>query len=99
MLGRGRDIQVLQHRKFTVVENGRAQPVAVFARLNRRVPEECLDHHRALEQSQERIQFPRFGQNGPQGMNSFMVLDKCHSFYVNPFRDMNNYMLFSVDNY
>jgi hypothetical protein len=43
--------------------------------------------------------FPRFGQNGPQGMNSFTVLEKCHSFYVNPFRDMDNYMLFSLDNY
>lgn len=38
---------------------------------------------------------PQFGQNGPQGMNSFTVLEECHSFYVNPFSDMDNYMAFS----
>jgi len=38
---------------------------------------------------------PRFGQNHPQDMNSFTVLEKCQSFYVNPFSDMYNYMIFS----
>ena len=38
---------------------------------------------------------PRFGQNVPQGTNSFTVLENCHSFYVNPFSDMDNYMAFS----
>jgi len=38
---------------------------------------------------------PQFGQNSPHNMNSFTVLEKCHSFYVNPFSDMYNYMVFS----
>jgi len=38
---------------------------------------------------------PRFGQSDQQGMNSFTVLEKWDSFYVNPFSDINNFMLFS----
>ena len=38
---------------------------------------------------------PRFGQNDQQGLNSFTVLEKWDSFYVNPFSDVNNFMLFS----
>jgi len=38
---------------------------------------------------------PWFGQNHPQDMNSFIVLEKCQSFYVNPFSDMYNYMILS----
>jgi len=38
---------------------------------------------------------PQFGQNGPQGVNSFTVLEKCCSFYVNPFSSMDNYLVFA----
>jgi len=37
---------------------------------------------------------PRFGPVIPQDWNSFTVLDKCHTFYVNPFSDVNNYLNF-----
>ena len=37
---------------------------------------------------------PQFRQSDQQGMNSFTVLEKWDSFYVNPFSDVNNFMLF-----
>jgi hypothetical protein len=38
---------------------------------------------------------PQFGQNGLQNLNSFTITDNCQSFYVNPFSDRDNYLLFS----
>ena len=37
---------------------------------------------------------PRIGPIIPQDWNSFTVLDKCHTFYVNPLSDVNNYLNF-----
>lgn len=39
--------------------------------------------------------FPRIGHNDLQGLNSFTVLEKCNSFYVNPFSDVDTYLRFS----
>jgi hypothetical protein len=39
--------------------------------------------------------FPVFGQHNPQEWNSFTVLEMCNAFYINPFSDRDNYMLFS----
>jgi hypothetical protein len=39
--------------------------------------------------------FPRFGQFDARNSNSFTVLNDCHSFYVNPFSDRDNYLIFS----
>lgn len=38
--------------------------------------------------------FPQFGATVPQGWNTFTVLDHCSSFYVNPFADIDSYLLF-----
>jgi len=38
---------------------------------------------------------PRFGPITPQDWNSFSVLDQCNTFYVNPFSDRHNYLVFS----
>ncbi|KAN0141046.1 hypothetical protein V8E53_000802 [Lactarius tabidus] len=38
---------------------------------------------------------PRFGPAAPQEWKSFLVLDQCNTFYVNPFSDRHNYLLFS----
>jgi hypothetical protein len=40
--------------------------------------------------------FPRFGPDLPQDWNSFTVLDKSHSFYINPFADMYSYLMFAA---
>jgi hypothetical protein len=37
---------------------------------------------------------PRFTPAGPQGWNTFTVLEKCHTFYINPFTDMYCYVTF-----
>lgn len=39
--------------------------------------------------------FPVFGQHTPQAWNSFSVLELCNAFYINPFSDRDNYMVFS----
>ena len=38
---------------------------------------------------------PRFGPVAPHNWKSFSVLDQCNTFYVNPFIDRHNYLLFS----
>jgi hypothetical protein len=38
---------------------------------------------------------PRFGSIIPPDWNSFSVMDCCSSFYVNPFSDRHNYLIFS----
>ncbi|KAH9027968.1 hypothetical protein EDB85DRAFT_2074700 [Lactarius pseudohatsudake] len=38
---------------------------------------------------------PRFGPITPPDWNSFTVLDRCSSFYVNPFSDRHNFLIFS----
>ncbi|KAI9439121.1 hypothetical protein H4582DRAFT_2056961 [Lactarius indigo] len=38
---------------------------------------------------------PRFGRATPQDWNSFSVLEKCSTFYVNSFSDRDNYLRFS----
>ncbi|KAI9430371.1 hypothetical protein H4582DRAFT_2063875 [Lactarius indigo] len=38
---------------------------------------------------------PRFGRATPQDWNSFLVLEKCSTFYVNSFSDRDNYLRFS----
>jgi hypothetical protein len=38
---------------------------------------------------------PRFGPATPHDWKSFSVLDQCNTFYVNPFSDRHNYLLFS----
>ena len=38
--------------------------------------------------------FPVFGQH-TQGWNTFTVLELCNTFYINPFSDRDNYMVFS----
>ncbi|KAH9043546.1 hypothetical protein EDB83DRAFT_2227861 [Lactarius deliciosus] len=38
---------------------------------------------------------PRFGRATPQDWNSFSVLERCSTFYVNPFSDRDNYLRFS----
>jgi hypothetical protein len=35
---------------------------------------------------------PRFGRVVPQEWNSFTVLEKCETFYVNPFNDVDTYL-------
>jgi len=37
---------------------------------------------------------PRFGPVMPQEWSTFTVLDKCHTFYVNPFTDIRSYLTF-----
>jgi hypothetical protein len=37
---------------------------------------------------------PRFGPVMPRDWNTFTVLEKCPTFYVNPFADMHSYMSF-----
>lgn len=39
--------------------------------------------------------FPRFGQSTPPDWKTFTVIEACNSFYVNPFSDRHNYMIFS----
>lgn len=39
--------------------------------------------------------FPRFGPNTPQDWDSSTILDKCQSFYINPFRSINSYLTFA----
>ncbi|KAH9170751.1 hypothetical protein EDB89DRAFT_1853161, partial [Lactarius sanguifluus] len=38
---------------------------------------------------------PRFGPITPPDWNCFTVLDRCSSFYVNPFSDRHNFLIFS----
>ncbi|KAN0142113.1 hypothetical protein V8E53_000575 [Lactarius tabidus] len=38
---------------------------------------------------------PRFGPAAPRAWKSFSVLESCNTFYVNPFSDRHNYLLFS----
>ncbi|KAH9015641.1 hypothetical protein EDB84DRAFT_1590195 [Lactarius hengduanensis] len=38
---------------------------------------------------------PRFGPITPPDWNCFTVLDHCSSFYVNPFSDRHNFLIFS----
>ncbi|KAH9952382.1 hypothetical protein BC827DRAFT_1262644 [Russula dissimulans] len=38
---------------------------------------------------------PWFTQNSLQGTNSFTVLENSHSFYINPFSDVDSYLRFS----
>jgi len=37
---------------------------------------------------------PQFGPVMPQEWNSFTVLERCNSFYVNPFADVHSYLTF-----
>jgi hypothetical protein len=38
---------------------------------------------------------PRFGAvTRPSELSTFTALDRCHSFYINPFADMYHYLLF-----
>lgn len=39
--------------------------------------------------------FPTFGPHVPQEWNTFTVLELCNSFYINPFSDRENYLIFS----
>ncbi|KAN0118039.1 hypothetical protein V8E52_005626, partial [Russula decolorans] len=39
--------------------------------------------------------FPRFGPQCPRDWDSFSVLEQCNTFYVNPFSDRYNYLIFS----
>ncbi|KAI9448874.1 hypothetical protein BJY52DRAFT_1206479 [Lactarius psammicola] len=39
--------------------------------------------------------FPIFGQHTPREWNTFSVLELCNAFYINPFSDRDNYMVFS----
>jgi hypothetical protein len=39
--------------------------------------------------------FPVFGQRAPREWNTFSVLELCNTFYINPFSDRDNYMVFS----
>ncbi len=39
---------------------------------------------------------PRFGPIVPRGWNTFTVLDKCQSFYINPFTNNQSYLTFVV---
>jgi hypothetical protein len=39
--------------------------------------------------------FPRFGPVTAQELNSFTSLDLCNTFYLNPFSDYCNYVLFA----
>ena len=57
-------------------------------------------HHRAAIIPVESIicsvhLFPRFGPQCPHNWKSFSVLEKCNTFYVNPFSDRYNYLIFS----
>ena len=38
---------------------------------------------------------PRFGSIIPPDWNNFSVLDHCSTFYVNPFSDRHDYLIFS----
>jgi hypothetical protein len=38
---------------------------------------------------------PIFGQRVPREWNTFSVLELCNAFYINPFSDRDNYMVFS----
>jgi hypothetical protein len=38
---------------------------------------------------------PQFGPVMPQHWDAFSVLDHCHTFFVNPFSDGYNYLLFA----
>jgi hypothetical protein len=38
---------------------------------------------------------PQFGPVTPCEWNTFMVLDKCQTFYINPFTDIDSYMVFA----
>ena len=37
---------------------------------------------------------PQFGPVMPQGWNSFTVLERCNTFYVNPFANVHSYLTF-----
>ena len=39
--------------------------------------------------------FPHFGPVTPRDWNSFTVLERCNSFYINPFTDLHNYLTFA----
>ncbi|KAN0128065.1 hypothetical protein V8E53_014102, partial [Lactarius tabidus] len=39
--------------------------------------------------------FPVLGQHTPPEWNMFTVLESCNAFYINPFSDRDNYMVFS----
>lgn len=38
---------------------------------------------------------PRFSHVTPRDWNVSTVLDKCHSFYINPFTNVNSYLIFA----
>ena len=38
---------------------------------------------------------PRFGPIIPREWNAFTVLDKCQTFYINPFVDIQSYMMYA----
>ena len=37
---------------------------------------------------------PRLAATRPGELNTHTVLDQCHSFYINPFTDVYNYLIF-----
>ncbi|KAN0131561.1 hypothetical protein V8E53_010669 [Lactarius tabidus] len=39
--------------------------------------------------------FPIFGSLAPRQWNTFSVLELCNNFYINPFSDRDNYLMFS----
>jgi hypothetical protein len=39
--------------------------------------------------------FPQCHLTTPQEWNSFMVLEHCQTFYLNPFSDQDNYLMFA----
>ena len=39
---------------------------------------------------------PQFGSTVPQSWNTFSVLEECHTFFINPFIDRNNYVIFGT---
>ncbi|KAN0137995.1 hypothetical protein V8E53_004214 [Lactarius tabidus] len=39
--------------------------------------------------------FPVFGPRTPKEWNTFLVLELCNSFYINPFSDRDNYLMLS----
>ena len=38
---------------------------------------------------------PRFGPSTPQEWNTFSVIEACTTFYLNPFSDRHNYLMFA----
>ena len=38
---------------------------------------------------------PQIGPTVPQNWSVFLVLERCHTFFINPFSDRYNYLIFS----